>query len=654
LRQGVYVSLKVKVITPVLIAFMVITIVVATMNYFDASSKITESSERNFHLFEKFFYKNADIEANGLSLGLDSILNDNRVIDAFAERDRATLQSILLPIYKEKIKKIYGVKQFQLHTAPAISFLRLHKPKKFGDDLSAFRRSVVATNQQKISMVGIEVGRGGPGLRVVKPVFKDGKHLGSIEFGGGLKKMVQELSQELNVDFSIGIREEVFKKARRFKGKPTDIIRDNIVYYEFSNKSVRHHLKSMLHIRENHIAIDDNLATYSFAIRDFAENSVGYITLFQDLTAIRDEVNGELIKTIGLVLLLVTVSIGILVTILNISLSPLSEFIAILKQFTEGDEGGDLTRRIEVKQEDELAVASRNINDFISIIQKLIGEVKEDSDLTSQLGKDVYRYSKTLDTVSGKQKVVVNDMGSISLKVRNQVLDSRLRAEEMSVALNEKNRDIVKMMNVLRNVKGNISTSSEKEKRIAKDIGELAKEVTSINNALDLIDQVADQTNLLSLNAAIEAAQAGEHGRGFSVVADEINSLAEKTQSALYEITNKIEKIVNNVNRLSGEIYQNSRDIEATVLNVNDLDKVSRKILDSSTTTLRSAEESHSNAISISQEMEALSNYVDDTLKITGKNREVSSKLTVVAQSMEKSMGSLNNKIGGFKTKDDK
>ena len=650
-KKGVYVSLKLKVIVPVLVAFMLITVSVATMNYFDANEKIRTNSQRNFDLFQEFFYKNAEIEAKGLSLGLDSILNDNRVIDAFANREREVLTGLLLPMYKEKIKKVYKVKQFQFHTAPAYSFLRLHKPQKFDDDLSAFRRSVVSTNTQQLSMVGIEVGRGGPGLRVVKPVFDSNKkHLGSVEFGGSLKGILTTLSKKLNLDFAIGIKNDVFERARRFKGKESDVSKGNLTYYEFSNKNIRPALRKLDKIRTEKMEINGNQAVYSFVIRDFAESPVGYITLFQDLTEIKDEVNGELFSTIGFVLALVIASILILVTILNISLSPLSEFIEVLKQFSEGDSGGDLTKKIDIKREDELAIASRHINSFIALIKGIIGEIKVDSGTTEKLGKDVYELSQSLDQISSRQKNIVHNMGSISSKVKNQIIDSKIRAEDMTNTLTDKNSDLINMITVLRDVRKQVLQTSTDEKQTAEDIKELAKEAESISNVLMLIDQIADQTNLLSLNAAIEASQAGTHGRGFAVVADEINKLAEQTQTALIEISNKIDKIVKNVTTLSEDIYTNSKEIESLVKDINSIHKVSEKILNSSTRTIHDAEDSFATAVSISNEMETLSGFVDDTLKITDKNRNVSSQLTSVAKSMEKSMESLNKKITGFKT----
>ncbi len=89
----------------------------------------------------------------------------------------------------------------------------MHKPSKFGDDLSGFRATVIETNKTKQPITGLEVGRGGPGLRVVYPVFNKGVHIGSVEFGGSINTIVKQTASLYDMHYSIGIFDEVFKKS---------------------------------------------------------------------------------------------------------------------------------------------------------------------------------------------------------------------------------------------------------------------------------------------------------------------------------------------------------------------------------------------------------------------------------------------------------
>nr|WP_249139390.1 cache domain-containing protein [Bradyrhizobium japonicum] len=102
--------------------------------------------------------------------------------DAMAKQDRNALIALFGPVFAAT-KSEYGVEQFQFHMAPATSFLRVHQPAKFGDDLSGFRKTVVAANQDRKVVVGLEGGVAGLGIRGVVPIAQAAKHLGSVEFG---------------------------------------------------------------------------------------------------------------------------------------------------------------------------------------------------------------------------------------------------------------------------------------------------------------------------------------------------------------------------------------------------------------------------------------------------------------------------------------
>jgi len=119
------------------------------------------------------------------------------VQEAFGKGDRAALSGLTMPAYKE-LEKELGLKQFQFHTPPATSFLRLHKPAKYGDDLSSFRKTVVEVNQSQKAVSGVEKGVAGAGVRGVAPVFQEGRHLGSVEFGLALDNALAETIQKQN------------------------------------------------------------------------------------------------------------------------------------------------------------------------------------------------------------------------------------------------------------------------------------------------------------------------------------------------------------------------------------------------------------------------------------------------------------------------
>ena len=125
---------------------------------------------------------------------------------AMAEDDRATLEAQFLPGF-ERLASDYDVRQFQFHTPPATSFFRVHKIEKFGDDLSGFRNTVLATNAEKKVVSGLENGVAGIGIRGIAPVFNKGTHLGSVEFGLSLHEgFVQKFTDKTGLQTAIYAR----------------------------------------------------------------------------------------------------------------------------------------------------------------------------------------------------------------------------------------------------------------------------------------------------------------------------------------------------------------------------------------------------------------------------------------------------------------
>ncbi|MBI5523697.1 MAG: hypothetical protein HY910_13805 [Desulfarculus sp.] len=122
---------------------------------------------------------------------------------ALAERDRPTIQALTLEAYQASKQKL-GMAQLQFHLPPATSFFRAHLPAKFGDDLSSFRHTVLAVNKNQQAVSGLEVGVGGAGIRGVVPVAYQGKHVGSVEFGGDLQdSFAQEVKAREGYDLFI-------------------------------------------------------------------------------------------------------------------------------------------------------------------------------------------------------------------------------------------------------------------------------------------------------------------------------------------------------------------------------------------------------------------------------------------------------------------
>jgi methyl-accepting chemotaxis protein len=156
--------------------------------------------------------------------------------------------------------------------------------------------------------------------------------------------------------------------------------------------------------------------------------------------------------------------------------------------------------------------------------------------------------------------------------INNTVVDIRIMTENIKSAIEEANaskKEIIEandMLNISRNeivkLTSSVQESSVAESELATSIESLSHDINEVKNILDIISDIAEQTNLLALNAAIEAARAGEHGRGFAVVADEVRKLAERTQKSLTEINTTINIVVQASNNASEQMAINAKQMD--------------------------------------------------------------------------------------------
>ncbi|MGO4094065.1 methyl-accepting chemotaxis protein [Vibrio cholerae] len=261
---------------------------------------------------------------------------------------------------------------------------------------------------------------------------------------------------------------------------------------------------------------------------------IGYI----DLTAIQantDQLNWKI--TLAL-LVCASVIIVASVTMLHVSFKPLSRLNTLVANLSQGN--GDLTQRLAVESKDEIGQICNSINLFIEKLQQMFIDVadssKEIDHAVVHLSNQARSNLNTLNqhTQETEQAITaIEEMSASAGSIAQSADDAALLTERTNRYADESKQTVTEAVNSVNGLVNQVSSMAETITRMSED-------TKQINSVLQVIGAIAEQTNLLALNAAIEAARAGEQGRGFAVVADEVRALASRTQQSTSQINDML------------------------------------------------------------------------------------------------------------------
>lgn len=221
--------------------------------------------------------------------------------------------------------------------------------------------------------------------------------------------------------------------------------------------------------------------------------------------------------------------------------SSIGEVAESLKDIAEGE--GDLTKRIEQHGTDELGQLVRWFNVFADKLQHTISEVVQTIPPLLDVSQQMQTVSTESARVNTQQDTAFNDMSSEMHSMLSTVSSVNDNADSAAKAASDADSEAKNGVIIVDETVRSITDVAEQVQRASEELLKLRADTDNVGNILDVIRGIAEQTNLLALNAAIEAARAGEQGRGFAVVADEVRTLASRTQDSTTEIQSLIENL---------------------------------------------------------------------------------------------------------------
>jgi methyl-accepting chemotaxis protein len=350
---------------------------------------------------------------------------------------------------------------------------------------------------------------------------------------------------------------------------------------------------------------------------------------------------------ISLVLVILSISATMYIIKRTIS-NPLNALIHRADNLSSGD--GDLTRKLEVVGRDEIAEASTSINRFIEKVRILISEAKnlsnENSSISHELSSTSLEVGRAVEASMNIVGNTTNKANTLKHEMNEGMSEAKMGKEELLKAnsyLTEANSAILELTKEIQ-----VSASTEIE--LAHRVQQLSSDASQVKDILVVIGDIADQTNLLALNAAIEAARAGEHGRGFAVVADEVRKLAERTQKSLQEINATINVIVQAIADSSDQMTSNSTKVESLATTASDVETKINNMFKVMGNATKVSDKTSENYLKTGTDIESMIDDVSKINDISSQNARSVEEIASAAEHLSRMTETLNLKLSEFRT----
>ncbi|NOH22273.1 methyl-accepting chemotaxis protein [Vibrio europaeus] len=318
--------------------------------------------------------------------------------------------------------------------------------------------------------------------------------------------------------------------------------------------------------------------------------------------------------TTALVATVISVILALL--IMNVLYRPILVLKETIAGLSQGN--GDLTQRIEVKTNDDLGQISEGVNAFIANLQNMLLEIRE---VTDHLNENVdrmkdqsQRNSAILQNhVQETEQVVtaIEEMNSTAESMATDAANTAQLTHKASEASTTSKNTVTQAQNNVQELVDDVSTASD-------NVNNMASETDGINTILGVIGDIAEQTNLLALNAAIEAARAGEQGRGFAVVADEVRNLASRTKTSTEEIEAALASLL----------------------------RGSQSVVDSMDSTKQKCAQTAEGAGEVAESLDVMTEFVTDINDLSTQIATAAEEQSSVTQELSRNMSAINDIVG--------